>query len=189
MRAGEHYRNCISIESVTKADSQGLEGACLWIRLGALVSSYFGAKPSSEELCIHLPTSSWTLFCLLFLLLLTKPTTSRETLSTFPLRLAPTCLSFVWSPSWKASLQLVFLLIGSEAKRISHPAEAFFCLSLNSLQSISMAINLSHRLYIFAIILSFIFTAAVVLPPFHLQPCFIWSSSPIWFWSHGHRFG
>lgn len=81
MRAGEHYRNCISIESVTKAHSQGLEGACLWIRLGALVSSYFGAKPSSEELCIHLPTSSWTLFCLLFLLLLTKPTTSRETLS------------------------------------------------------------------------------------------------------------
>lgn len=174
MGTGEHYRYSISTESVTKADSHGLEGACLWIRLSAPDSPYFGAKPSSEELCIHSSTSSWTLFCLLFLLLLTKSTTSRKTLSTFPPPLPPTCLSFPWSPSWKGSLQLLFLLIESEANRISLPAKAFFCLSLNSLQSISMAINLSNQLYIFAIILSFIFTAAAILPPFHLQLRFIW---------------
>ena len=91
---GEHYRYCISTESVTKADSQGLERACLWIRLSALDSPHFGSKPSSEELCIHLSTSSWSLFCLLFLQT-TKPATSRKTLSTFPLPLPPTCLSFV----------------------------------------------------------------------------------------------
>lgn len=51
---GKHCRYVIGTESVTKADRQGLERARPWIRLSALDSPYFGAKSSSEELCIHL---------------------------------------------------------------------------------------------------------------------------------------
>lgn len=80
MGACEHYRYCISTELVTKADSQGLEKACLQVRLSAPDSPYFGAKTPLEELCIHLSASSLTLFCLLFLLLLTKQITCRKTL-------------------------------------------------------------------------------------------------------------
>lgn len=57
--ADKHCRYFISTESVTKADRQGLERARPWIRLSALDSPYFGAKPSSEELCIHLSQHSF----------------------------------------------------------------------------------------------------------------------------------
>lgn len=78
----------------------------------------------------------------------------------------------------ESSLQLVLHLIESEAKPPKSSAflkKSFFPV-IKFLQSISVAINLSQWLPVFTIILSPVFTASAILPPFHLQLCFIWSS-------------
>lgn len=180
----QHYRYCISTESVMKADSQGLERA--WLPLSALNSPCFGAKPSSEELCIHLPTSSWTLFLLVVSSFINKTNHKQEDSSYFPPSTAsPTCLSFCLISILESPLQLVFLLTESKAKRISLPAKAFFFLpvikfpskNLNSYKSLLPALYICRNFILLSsLLLQYyllsIFNFALFVPclPFGFDP-------------------